>query len=38
MQIDVVVNSKNHSEVWLQHFSFGLSCEVYNKLDSALLT
>lgn len=37
MQMDVVVNSTNHSEVWLQCFSFGLPCEVNNKLDSAPL-
>lgn len=36
MQMDVVVNSKNHSEMRLQCFSFGLPSEVNNKLDSAL--
>lgn len=38
MQMDVVMNSTNHSEVGLQLFSFGLPCEGNNKLDSALLT
>lgn len=36
MQMDLEVNSTNHSEVWLQYLRFGLPCEVNNKLDSAV--
>lgn len=36
MQMDLEVNSTNHSELWLQCLRFGLPCDINNKLDSAL--